>query len=247
MTMTTKNNLHFQFLTLFPEMFPSTLGLSLAGQALKKNIWSFETVNIRDYSNDKHKNIDCKPYGGGAGMVIKPDVLGEAIEKNVKKGSKLLYMSPRGSLLNQKKSYQLSKEKNISIICGRFEGIDQRVIDKYNVEEVSIGDYILSGGEIAAIALVDTIVRLLPDVIGNSNTLLEESFGENQNYSGLLEYPLYTKPFEWSSHKVPEVLLSGNHKKIEKWRLEKAEEITFNRRKDLWNRYINTKKIVEEK
>lgn len=224
-------------LTLFPEMFPGSLGHSLAGSALKKNIWNFNAVNIRDYAKDKHKNVDDTPAGGGAGMVIRADVLGDAIDQNVKKGTKIIYMSPRGQHLTQKKCYELANQKEIAIICGRFEGIDERIIDHYEVEEVSIGDYILSGGEVAASVLMDSCIRLLDGVLGNSKTLEEESFGENDDYAGLLEYPLYTRPVKWRDLSIPDVLFSGHHAKIRQWRLEQAEKITKQRRADLWNKY----------
>ena len=232
-----ENLWNVQLLTLFPEMFPGFLGHSLAGKALEKNVWSFEAINIRNYAKDKHKSVDDTPFGGGAGMVIRADILGDAIEKNITKDTKIIYMSPRGMPLTQSKLYELSKCKNLAIICGRFEGVDERVLNEYNVEEISIGDYILSGGEVAALTLMDGCIRLLPGVIGNKNTLNEESFGENEEYAGLLEYPLYTRPVEWKKRNVPDILLSGHHAKISQWRLEKAKEITKARRKDLWNKY----------
>lgn len=228
----------FNIFTIFPEMFPGPLGHSLAGKALEAGLWSYETINIRDYAEDKHKTVDDTPFGGGAGMVMRPDVLGKAIEANTTVASKIIYMSPRGKMLNQQKSYELLKNKEISIICGRFEGIDERVIEEYNIEEISIGDYILSGGEIAAITLMDSCIRLIDGVIGNNLTLNEESFGQNADYAGLLEYPLYTRPSKWKNRHVPEVLLSGNHAKINQWRLLQSQEITKERRNDLWETYI---------
>jgi tRNA (guanine37-N1)-methyltransferase len=233
--------MHFQLLTLYPEMFPGMLGQSLAGRALDKGIWSYEAINIRDYAKDKHKTVDDTPYGGGAGMVMRADILGAAIENNVKSGSKLIYMSPRGKTLTQSTTYELAKCKNISIICGRFEGIDERVLEEYGVEEVSIGDYILSGGEVAATVLMDSCIRLLPGVVGNSGTHKEESFGQSTDYAGLLEYPLYTRPEKWNGRDAPNVLLSGNHGNIAKWRLEKAEELTKQKRPDLFKRYLAKK------
>jgi tRNA (guanine37-N1)-methyltransferase len=225
-----------KILTLFPEMFPGSLGHSLAGKALENGIWSLEAVNIRSFAKDKHKTVDDTPSGGGAGMVMRPDVLGEAIEATVPAGAKLIYMSPRGKILDQEKAYELANTKELAIICGRFEGVDERVLEEYSVEEISVGDYILSGGEVAAFVLMDACIRLLDGVIGNKNTLNEESFGENADYAGLLEYPLYTRPLEWKGRKIPEVLYSGNHAQINKWRLEQAENITKKRRADLWEK-----------
>lgn len=228
-------------LTLFPEMFPGSLGHSLAGKALAKGIWSLDTVNIRDFAADKHKTVDDKPFGGGAGMVMRPDSLGLAIEEVQRQHphTRLIYPSPRGSVLNQNKVRMLADSGHITLLCGRFEGIDQRVIEFYNAEEISLGDFVLSGGEVAALALIDACVRLLPGVIIKKETLDEESFGDGKggSYSGLLEYPHYTRPAIWHDMKVPEVLLSGNHADINNWRLQKAKEITQERRKDLWENY----------
>lgn len=229
--------LDFKVLTLFPQMFPGPLGFSVIGDALNKGLWNLDIVNIRDYGVSKHNNVDDIMYGGGSGMVMRPDVLGSAIENNVSKNSKLLYPSPRGKKLTQKKIYELAKLNNIAIICGRFEGIDQRVIDEYEIEEVSLGDFVVSGGEIAAYALIDSCVRCLKGVLGGADTLVEESFSMGPNSLELLEYPIYTRPFEWKNRCVPEVLISGNHKKIKDWRLEESEKITQERRQDLWNKY----------
>lgn len=223
--------------TLFPEMFPGQLGFSLAGKALESGIWSYEAINIRDYAKDKHKMVDDTPYGGGAGMVMRADVLGDAIADNIRPGDRIIYPSPRGKVFNQKMANELAQESNLAIICGRFEGVDERVLEEYQVEEVSLGDFVLSGGETAALAVMDSCIRLLPDVIGNCETLNEESFGENADYTGLLEYPLYTRPHEWNGRAVPDVLMSGNHGKIRQWRLERAEQITRLRRSDLWKEY----------
>lgn len=231
-----------KILTLFPEMFPASLGCSLAGKARQNAIWDYEAIDIRDYAKDLHKSVDDTPAGGGAGMVMRADVLGDAIDANTDESSKIIYMSPRGNLLTQKKLYQLANCSNLVIICGRFEGIDERIIEEYGVEEISLGDYILSGGELAAQVLLDGCIRLLDGVIGNKNTLIEESFGENADYSGLLEYPLYTRPLDWKGKKIPEILLSGHHKNINRWRLQKAEEITEKRRQDLWNKYYLVKR-----
>ncbi|MDR1026018.1 MAG: tRNA (guanosine(37)-N1)-methyltransferase TrmD [Lactobacillus sp.] len=214
-------------LTIFPEIFPGFLATSLTGRALKEGLWSLEAVNIRDYAFDKHGSVDDTPCGGGAGMVMRPDVLGAAIEANYQKG-RLVYMSPRGKPLTQKMSHELSLEQDITIICGRFEGIDQRVLDEYNVEEISIGDYILTGGDQAAMILLDTVVRLIPGVLGNSSSIENESFE-----AGLLEHPQYTRPIEWKGRQVPEVLLNGNHKLIDEWKKSEAIKITKERRPDL--------------
>jgi tRNA (guanine37-N1)-methyltransferase len=239
-----RKNWQASILTLFPEMFPGTLGYSLAGSALAKELWSLNVINIRDFSTDKRGTVDDYPYGGGTGMVLKPDVLGLAIENvlSINNIDNLIYMSPRGRLLDQKKSLELSQKQHIAIICGRFEGIDQRVIDKFNIEEISIGDYILSGGEIAALTLLDSCVRLLPGVIENKDALSEESFNPDGEFANLLEYPHYTKPREWKDVTVPEILLSGNHAKIKEWRLKQAKQITKQRRLDLWDKY-NKKEV----
>lgn len=219
--------LNVKILTIFPEIFPGFLGTSLTGRALKDGIWNIEAVNIRDYAFDKHGSVDDTPCGGGAGMIMRPDVLGNAIDHNYK-GGKIIYMNPRGQVLTQQKVHELSKEDNLTIICGRFEGIDERVLEEYNIEELSIGDYILTGGEQAAMIMLDAVVRLLPNVLGNAASTENESF-EN----GLLEYPQYTRPIEWKNRKVPEVLLSGHHENVAKWQKEKALQITKERRPDL--------------
>ena len=219
--------MNVKILTIFPEIFPGFLGTSLTGRALKEGIWSLDAVNIRDYAFDKHSSVDDTPCGGGAGMIMRPDVLGNAIDHNYS-GGKIIYMSPRGQALTQQKVRELSKEDNLTIICGRFEGIDERVLEEYNIEEISIGDYILTGGEQAAMIMLDAVVRLLPNVLGNAASTENESF-EN----GLLEYPQYTRPIEWKNRKVPEVLLSGHHENVAKWQKEKALQITKERRPDL--------------
>jgi tRNA (guanine37-N1)-methyltransferase len=218
--------------TLYPEFFPGSLGKGLYGKALAENIWKLETVNIRDYATDKHKTVDDTTYGGGSGMLIKPDVLANALDKNLNSKEKIIYLSPKGKLLNQKLVKELSKERSINLICGHFEGVDQRVIESRNIEEVSIGDFILSGGESAAFVMLDSIIRLLPGVLGNETSVEEESF-EN----GLLEYPQYTKPQIWEEKTVPDVLLSGDHAKIKDWRLSQSEAITRDRRPDMWQKY----------
>lgn len=226
-------------LSLFPEMFPGPLGHSLAGKALQDGLWGYDTIHIRDFATDKHGTADDKPFGGGIGLVIRPDVLGPAIDAAIARnpGTKLIYPSPRGKVLTQDRARELSQLPHVTFICGRFEGIDQRVIDAYNVEELSIGDYILSGGEMAALVMMDTCIRLLPGVIGKKEALDEESFGSDNDFTGLLEYPLYTRPSEWQHCKVPEVLLSGHHGDIKRWRLAQAEQITRERRPDLWTMY----------
>jgi tRNA (guanine37-N1)-methyltransferase len=224
--------LQAQIFTLYPELFPGPLNKGLYGKALSNNIWNLKIVNIRDYSSDKHKTVDDTPFGGGSGMLIKPDVLANSLDQNVKPNEKIYYLTPKGKLFSQKLAKKLSKEKTINLICGHFEGVDQRVIDTRNIEELSIGDYVLSGGETAALVVLDSILRLIPGVLGNDQSISEESF-EN----GLLEYPQYTKPQIWEKKNVPDVLLSGDHAKIKDWRLSKSEAITRDRRPDLWQKY----------
>ena len=218
--------------TLYPEFFPGPLGKGLYGKALAEKIWKLETINIRDYTTDKHKTVDDTTYGGGSGMLIKPDVLANSLDKNLKTKEKIIYLSPRGKLFNQEMAKKISNEETVNLICGHFEGVDQRVIESRNIEEVSIGDFILSGGESAALVMLDAIIRLLPGVLGNETSTEEESF-EN----GLLEYPQYTKPQIWEEKTVPDVLLSGDHAKIKDWRLSQSEAITRDRRPDLWQKY----------
>ena len=224
--------LQAQIFTLYPELFPGPLNKGLYGKALSNNIWNLKVVNIRDYSSDKHKTVDDTPFGGGSGMLIKPDVLANSLDQNVKTNEKIYYLTPKGKLFSQKLAKKLSKEKTINLICGHFEGVDQRVIDTRNIEELSIGDYVLSGGETAALIVLDSILRLIPGVLGNDQSISEESF-EN----GLLEYPQYTKPQIWEKKSVPDVLLSGDHAKIKDWRLSESEAITRDRRPDLWQKY----------
>ena len=232
-------------LTLFPEMFPGPLQHSIAGKAEKAGIWEIKTYQIRDFAEDKHKTVDDKPFGGGTGMVIKPDVLSKALDHVISEnpGTRLFYTSPRGAVFNQKKAIELSKENNLTFICGRYEGIDQRVIDEYGIEEISLGDFILSGGEIAALAVIDACLRLVPGVIIKPSAVSEESFGIGEDYSLLLEYPHYTRPSQFKGKQVPEVLISGNHAEVKKWRLEKAQEITEKRRPDMWEKYKTHKKV----
>ncbi len=226
---------HATALTIFPEMFPGPLGQSLAGRALEKGIWSLDAVNIRDFATDKHRSVDDVPFGGGAGMVMRPDVLDAAIRGSGGSGP-LIYMTPRGRLMDQALVRELADGPGATILCGRFEGVDQRVLDAHGALEVSLGDFVLSGGELPALVLLDAIVRLLPGVLGNQDTLAEESFEW-----GLLEYPHYTRPAEWQGRAVPEVLISGHHKRIHDWRRRQSEDVTRTRRPDLWLRYASAK------
>ena len=221
-----------QVFTLYPEVFPGPLSKGLYGKALSKNLWNLNIVNIRDAAEDKHKTVDDTPYGGGSGMLLKADVLAKSLDKNKIEGEKVIYLSPKGKKFDQNYARELSNEKSVSFICGHFEGVDERVLSTRNIEEISIGDYILSGGETAAFVVIDSILRLLPGVLGNENSRVDESF-EN----GLLEYPQYTKPQIWEEKAVPEVLLSGDHSKIKDWRLSQSEAITRVRRPDLWQKY----------
>ena len=216
-------------LTLFPEIFPGSLGISVIGQALKKKIWQLQTINIRNFATDKHNTVDDTPYGGGAGMVMRPDIIELALKSLPEFHCPRICLSPRGPRLTQSKVKKLSLEKGLVLLCGRYEGIDQRIIDYYKFEELSIGDYILSGGETAAIVLLESVIRLLPNVLGGTETLKEETFSNNS----LLEYPHYTRPREWNGLKVPDVLTSGDHKKIKDWRDEKRIELTKKIRSDL--------------
>ena len=223
-------------LTVFPEMFPGPLGCSLAGKALSAGRWALETVDIRAFASDKHGTVDDAPFGGGPGMVMRPDVLDAALESIADRPGPTVYLSPRGQLLNQVLVRRFASGPGVTLICGRFEGVDQRVIEARGLMEVSLGDFVLSGGEPAAIALIDAAVRLLPGVVGAAESLGEESFEQ-----GLLEYPHYTRPQLWRDRRgreraVPEVLLSGHHERIRAWRLARAEEITRERRPDLWAR-----------
>ena len=221
-----------QIFTLYPEFFPGPLSKGLYGKALEKKIWNLKVVNIRDAAVDKHKTVDDTPFGGGAGMLLKADILARSIDKNLNDNSRIFYLSPKGKKFDQNYARELSNEKSVSFICGHFEGVDERVLSTRNIEEISIGDYILSGGETAAFVVIDSILRLLPGVLGNENSRVDESF-EN----GLLEYPQYTKPQIWEEKAVPEVLLSGDHSKIKDWRLSQSEAITRVRRPDLWQKY----------
>ena len=222
-------------LTLFPDMFPGTLGHSLAGKALADGKWSYDAHDIRSFTTDRHRTVDDHPAGGGAGMVLKPDILARAIDATPHKGPRLL-MSPRGIPFTQSFARELAASEGCMIICGRFEGYDERVIESRNLQEVSIGDFILSGGEPAALTMLDSIIRLLPGVMGHDESHAEESFED-----GLLEHPHYTKPRIWEGLETPEILASGDHKAIAKWKLQQREELTKTRRPDLWAKYVKSK------
>jgi tRNA (guanine37-N1)-methyltransferase len=247
-------------LTLFPEMFPGPLGLSLAGKALESGLWALDVLDIRDFARDKHRSVDDTPFGGGAGMVMRPDVVDAALAaaqqqwQQEDQGSSqgqagreaagtapVIYLSPRGRLLTQDLVRDLAAGPGVTLLCGRYEGVDERVLEARDVLEVSVGDYILSGGEPAALVLMDAVIRLLPGVMGNEGSPGEESFGA-EGFEGLLEYPLYTRPAEWQGRQVPEVLASGHHEKIRLWRQARAEETTRTRRPDLWARYTKGKR-----
>ncbi len=221
-----------QVFTLYPEIFPGPLSKGLYGKALSNNLWKLKVVNIRDAADDKHKTVDDTPYGGGSGMLLKADVLAKSLDKNKNESERILYLSPKGKKFDQNLAKELANEKSLSLICGHFEGVDERILSTRNIEEISIGDYVLSGGESAAYVVIDSILRLLPGVLGNENSKLDETF-EN----GLLEYPQYTKPQIWEEKAVPDVLLSGDHNKIKHWRLSQSEAITRVRRPDLWEKY----------
>ena len=225
-------------LTLYPDMFPGPLGTSLAGRALENGIWSLDAVHIRDFAEGKHRNVDDTPAGGGAGMVLRPDVVSRAIDHVTDEGDARprILLSPRGKPLTQDKVHELKDAGGVILLCGRFEGVDQRVIDGRNLEEISIGDYILSGGELGAMVLMDAVVRLLPGVMGKIASGEEESFE-----SGLLEYPHYTRPTEWEGRQIPEILTSGHHGKIAEWRQEQAVELTKDRRPDLYDAWLKSR------
>ena len=225
--------LNIKIFTIYPEIFPGPLKKGLYGKALDKKLWDLKVVDIRDFAEDKHKTVDDKPFGGGSGMLLRADVLSKSIDKNVKQNEKIFYLSPKGKVFDQKKAKQLSTENVINLICGHVEGIDERVLETRNIEQISIGDYILSGGESASFVIIDAVLRLLPGVIGNSSSKIDESF-EN----GLLEYPQYTKPQIWEKKSVPKVLLSGDPKQIKDWRLSQSEDITRRLRPDLWKKYL---------
>ena len=222
--------------TLYPEMFPGPLDIGLYKKAREKKLWSLEVINIRDYAGDKHKTVDDTPFGGESGMLMRADVIANSLDKNISdKNEPIIYLSPKGKKFDQIYAKKIL-DKNINIICGHFEGVDQRLLETRNIEEVSVGDFVLSGGEVATMLIIDTIVRLIPGVLGNSNSLTEETFERN-----LLEYPQYTKPQKWEKKDVPHVLLSGDHTKIKRWRLDQSEDITRRRRPDLWEKYKKNK------
>ncbi|MEL0177221.1 MAG: tRNA (guanosine(37)-N1)-methyltransferase TrmD [Pelagibacteraceae bacterium] len=221
--------------TLYPEVFPGALGHGIYQKALENKIWELNVTNIRNYADDKHAKVDDRPFGGGSGMVLKADVIDRCLEKNLN-NFKTFYLSPRGKVFNQELANKFSKSEGINLLCGHFEGVDQRVLDHRSIEEISVGDYVLSGGESAAIIILDAILRLLPGVLGNENSNKDESFNNN-----LLEYPQYTHPRVWKDMEVPSVLLSGNHAEIKDWRLDQSRSITQRLRPDLWSKYSNNK------
>lgn len=224
-----------RIISLFPKAFPGVLGESLTGKALQDGKWQLETVNLRDFGDGKHRNVDDTPAGGGAGMVLRPDVMGRAIDqamRGVRGNWPLVYLSPRGRRFDQRMAEQLAKADGITMICGRFEGLDERVIEHYGITEISLGDFVMTGGELAAQAVIDATVRLLPGVLGNAQSTEKESFSD-----GLLEHPQYTRPAEWQGRQIPDVLMSGHHGEIEKWRQKMAEDLTKERRPDLWADY----------
>lgn len=222
--------------TLYPELFPGPLGSGLYRKALEKKLWSLEIVNIRDSALDKHKTVDDTPFGGGSGMLMRADIIANSLDKNISnKNEQIIYLSPKGKKFDQTYAKTLMS-KNVNIICGHFEGVDQRLLETRNIEEISIGDFVLSGGEVGAFIVIDTIVRLIPGVLGNSDSLTEETFERD-----LLECPHYTKPQKWEKKEVPDVLLGGDQAKIKDWRLAKSEDITRRRRPDLWKKYKKNK------
>lgn len=220
-------------LTIFPAMFPGPLGLSLAGKAMERGVWALEVLDIRDFAQDRHRSVDDTPFGGGAGMVMRPDVVDGALASVEDRPGPVIYLSPRGRLLSQARARALAAQPGVTLLCGRYEGLDQRVLDAREIEEVSIGDYVLAGGELAAMVLIEAVVRLLPGVMSNEESAAEETFADH-----LLEYPHYTRPALWQGRAVPEVLTSGHHEEIRRWRKAQAERITKERRPDLWARHV---------
>jgi len=218
--------------TLYPEYFPGPFEIGICKKAFEKKLWGLKLINIRDYADDKHKTVDDTPYGGGVGMLMRPDVVAKSLDANLDEKETVYYLTPKGKIFNQNIAKNIVKKNKVNILCGHFEGVDQRVLDSRNVEEISIGDFILSGGEMASFVVLDTVLRLVPGVLGNLNSTKDESF-EN----GLLEYPQYTKPQIWEKLSVPDILLSGDHNKIKSWRLSQSEAITRHRRPDLWQKY----------
>lgn len=237
------NRFTVNILTLFPEMFPGPLAEGVTGRALEKGVWQLCATNIRDFTTDNHRTVDDTPFGGGAGMVMKPDILATAID-SVPEPGRLIYLSPRGKRLDQKLAHELVGSEKLTLLCGRYEGVDQRVLEARGVEEISIGDYVLSGGELAAMVLMDACVRLIPGVVGNDATT-----GEESHENGLLEYPHYTRPALWTDrdgtgYPVPEILTSGHHEKIRKWRRQQSEMLTKHNRPDLWAEYEQKKQDI---
>ena len=228
-----------RILTIFPDMFPGPLGHSLAGRALAEKVWDLQTVDIREFASDKHGTVDDAPFGGGPGMVMRADVLDAALASVEDASGPVIYLTPRGRTFDQDRAAGLAAGPGVTLLCGRFEGIDERVIEERGFEEVSVGDFVLSGGEPAAMSVIDACVRLLPGVVGDEESLVEESFAQ-----GLLEYPQYTRPATWRGRNAPDVLLSGHHENIRAWRLDQAERITRERRPDLWERYVARTKQV---
>jgi tRNA (guanine37-N1)-methyltransferase len=228
--------LEVKIFTLYPDLFPGPLDMGIYKKAQENKIWNLKVINIRDYATDKHGSVDDTPFGGGSGMLLRPDVVASALDANTKENETIIYLSPKGKKFDQKNAKAFSSKKKLNFICGHFEGIDQRLLETRNIQEYSIGDFILSGGETASFSFIDSIVRLLPGVLGNDNSIKEESF-END----LLEYPQYTKPQNWEGKTPPEVLLSGDHAKIKGWRLSQSEAITRRQRPDLWKKYLNKK------
>ena len=222
--------------TLYPDLYPGPLNTGIYKKAQESKIWDLKVINIRDYATDKHSSVDDTPFGGGNGMLLKPDVVASALDSNLESNETTIYLSPKGRKFDQRAAREFSKKKKLNLLCGHFEGIDQRLLETRNIQEYSIGDFILSGGETASFVLIDSIIRLLPGVLGNDNSVKEESF-END----LLEYPQYTKPQNWEGKSTPEVLLSGDHAKIKDWRLSQSEAITRRQRPDLWKKYLNKK------
>jgi len=218
--------------TLYPEYFPGPFDIGICKKAFEKKLWDLKLINIRDYADDKHKTVDDTPYGGGVGMLMRPDVVAKSLDANLEEKETVYYLTPKGKIFNQDIAKDIVKKNKVNILCGHFEGVDQRVLDSRNIEEISIGDFILSGGEMASFVVLDTVLRLVPGVLGNLNSTKDESF-EN----GLLEYPQYTKPQIWEKLSVPDILLSGDHNKIKSWRLSQSEAITRHRRPDLWQKY----------
>ena len=222
--------------TLYPDLYPGPLNIGIYKKARGKKIWNLEVIDIRDYAIDKHGSVDDKPFGGGSGMLLRPDVVAAALDANLKKNETTIYLSPKGKKFDQTEARKFSKLKKLNLLCGHFEGIDQRILETRNIQEFSIGDFILSGGETASFVFIDSILRLLPNVLGNDSSLKDESF-END----LLEYPQYTKPQNWEGKGAPDILLSGDHAKIKDWRLSQSEAITRRQRPDLWKKYLDKK------